>query len=124
MAQIPQNGLFEPVLPPYNAGSRGSLAGKTGRIGHLAHQIEQAEFTQSWIVGCIARVPATSGRFGKDLLVKLTCLLTEFATDESGATAIEYGLIAAGIALAIIEVIYALGTDLVAKLQSLANALK
>lgn len=51
-------------------------------------------------------------------------MLKSFLADESGATAIEYGLIAAGIALAIIEVIYALGTDLVAKLQSLATALK
>ena len=58
------------------------------------------------------------------MLVKLKCLLTKFLDDESGATAIEYGLIAAGIALAIIEVIYALGTNLVAKLQSLATALK
>ena len=58
------------------------------------------------------------------MIVKLKCLLIEFATDESGATAIEYGLIAAGIALAIIEVIYALGTNLIAKLQSLATALK
>ena len=57
-------------------------------------------------------------------VVKLKCLLTDFAADESGATAIEYGLIAAGIALAIIEIIYALGTNLVAKLQSLATALK
>ena len=58
------------------------------------------------------------------MLVKLKCLLIEFAADESGATAIEYGLIAAGIALAIIEVIYALGTNLVEKLQALATALK
>lgn len=56
--------------------------------------------------------------------MKLKCLLAAFAADESGATAIEYGLIAAGIALAIIEVIYALGTNLVAKLQALATALK
>lgn len=68
--------------------------------------------------------PATSGRVGKDTIVKLKSKLAAFATDESGATAIEYGLIAAGIALAIIEVIYALGTNLVAKLQALATALK
>ena len=61
---------------------------------------------------------------GRTRVVKLKCLLADFAADESGATAIEYGLIAAGIALAIIEVIYALGTNLVAKLQSLATALK
>lgn len=68
--------------------------------------------------------PATSGRLGKDTILKLKCLMVEFAADESGATAIEYGLIAAGIALAIIEVIYALGINLVAKLQALATALK
>ena len=56
--------------------------------------------------------------------MKLKCMLAAFAADESGATAIEYGLIAAAIALAIIEVIYALGTNLVAKLQALATALK
>lgn len=61
---------------------------------------------------------------GRTRTVKLKCLLAEFAADESGATAIEYGLIAAAIALAIIEVIYALGTNLVAKLQALATALK
>jgi len=58
------------------------------------------------------------------MILKLKCLLVEFAADETGATAIEYGLIAAGIALAIIEVIYALGTNLVEKLQALATALK
>ena len=56
--------------------------------------------------------------------MKLKCLLIEFAADQSGATAIEYGLIAAGIALAIIEVIYALGTNLVAKLQSLGDCVE
>jgi pilus assembly protein Flp/PilA len=61
---------------------------------------------------------------GESLPVKLKCILAEFAADESGATAIEYGLVAAGIALAIIEVIHALGINLVAKLQSLATALK
>ncbi|HWM81818.1 MAG TPA: Flp family type IVb pilin [Pseudolabrys sp.] len=35
-----------------------------------------------------------------------------FVKDESGATAIEYGLIAAGIAVAIITVVRGIGTDL------------
>jgi pilus assembly protein Flp/PilA len=39
-------------------------------------------------------------------------LLKRFAADESGATAIEYGLIAAGIALAIITAVNALGTQI------------
>jgi pilus assembly protein Flp/PilA len=36
----------------------------------------------------------------------------QFMTDESGATAIEYGLIAAGISVAIIAVVNGLGTQL------------
>ena len=35
-----------------------------------------------------------------------------FVNDESGATAIEYGLIAAGIAVAILTAVQALGTSL------------
>ena len=41
----------------------------------------------------------------------MTCL-QKFFRDESGATAIEYGLIAAGIAVAIITVVQGLGTNL------------
>ena len=39
-------------------------------------------------------------------------LVTRFVKDESGATAIEYGLIAAGISVAIIAVVNGLGTKL------------
>mgnify|MGYP003694056277 CR=1 FL=1 len=39
-------------------------------------------------------------------------LIARFVKDESGATAIEYGLIAAGISLAIIAVVNGLGTNL------------
>jgi pilus assembly protein Flp/PilA len=43
--------------------------------------------------------------------------------DESGATAIEYGLIAAGIAVAIIVVVQSLGTKLNATFTTVSNAL-
>ena len=39
-------------------------------------------------------------------------LLSKFLANESGATAIEYGLIAAGISVAIITVVQGLGTKL------------
>jgi len=39
-------------------------------------------------------------------------LVSRFVKDESGATAIEYGLIAAGISVAIIAVVNGLGTKL------------
>ncbi len=40
-------------------------------------------------------------------------IISQFAKDESGATAIEYGLIAAGIAVAIASIVFVVGTDLV-----------
>jgi pilus assembly protein Flp/PilA len=43
--------------------------------------------------------------------------------DESGATAIEYGLIAAGISVAIIAVVQGLGTKLTSTFTSVQNAL-
>jgi pilus assembly protein Flp/PilA len=49
--------------------------------------------------------------------------LKSFAEDESGATAIEYGLIAAGISVVIITVVTTIGTDLTAKFQEIADAL-
>ncbi len=42
----------------------------------------------------------------------MTILVKKFAADESGATAIEYGLIAGGIAVAIIAIVNILGTRL------------
>ena len=49
--------------------------------------------------------------------------LLAFMRDESGATAIEYGLIAAGISIAIIAVVNGLGTTLNAKLKSISTQL-
>jgi pilus assembly protein Flp/PilA len=50
--------------------------------------------------------------------------LQSFLHDERGATAIEYGLIAAGIALAIIAVVNGLGTNLNTNFTSINNSLK
>ena len=50
-------------------------------------------------------------------------LLKRFSEDESGATAIEYGLIAALIAVAIIGGATQLGTTLAAKFKAIANTL-
>jgi pilus assembly protein Flp/PilA len=47
-----------------------------------------------------------------------------FLSDESGATAIEYGLIAAGIALAIIAIVNSLGGTLGSRFTDLNTALK
>jgi pilus assembly protein Flp/PilA len=54
----------------------------------------------------------------------MTNLIARFVKDQSGATAIEYGLIAAGISLAIIAVVNGLGSNLNAKFTSINNSLK
>jgi pilus assembly protein Flp/PilA len=51
-------------------------------------------------------------------------LLRDFARDEGAATAIEYGLLAAGIAVAIIAVVQGLGTNLNSTFTSVQGALK
>ena len=51
-------------------------------------------------------------------------LLARFAHDEGGATAIEYGLIAAGISVAIITVVAGLGSGIKTTLTSVQTALK
>jgi pilus assembly protein Flp/PilA len=51
-------------------------------------------------------------------------LLVRFGGDQSGATAIEYGLIAAGIAAAIIAVVGTLGTNVNATFSSISSQLK
>jgi len=50
-------------------------------------------------------------------------LVSRFVKDESGATAIEYGLIAAGISVAIIAVVQSLGSKLNTTFTSVQNAL-
>jgi pilus assembly protein Flp/PilA len=51
-------------------------------------------------------------------------LIARFVKDESGATAIEYGLIAAGISLAIIAVVNSLGSNLNTKFTTINTSLK
>jgi pilus assembly protein Flp/PilA len=51
-------------------------------------------------------------------------LVSRFLRDESGATAIEYGLIAAGIAVVIIAAVDTVGTNLNTTFTSVAAAVK
>jgi pilus assembly protein Flp/PilA len=50
-------------------------------------------------------------------------LIARFVKDESGATAIEYGLIAAGISLAIIGAVNGIGTSLSTKFGAINTSL-
>ncbi len=54
----------------------------------------------------------------------MLCVLWRFLNDDRAATAIEYGLIAAGIAVAIIAVVQGLGTQLNSTFSSVSSSLK
>jgi pilus assembly protein Flp/PilA len=58
------------------------------------------------------------------IMKTFTRLAVRFARDETGATAIEYGLIAAGIAVAIITVTKGVGSKLNTTFTSIQGALK
>ncbi len=64
----------------------------------------------------VAGVTAGVGKFVSGHVAKIR-------EDESGATAIEYGLIAAGIAVAIIGIVFALGNDIAAFFQAVDTQL-
>ncbi len=51
-------------------------------------------------------------------------LISQFLKDETAATAIEYGLIAAGISLAIIAAVNGLGSKLNARFTAINTSLK
>jgi pilus assembly protein Flp/PilA len=51
-------------------------------------------------------------------------LVSTFFADESGATAIEYGLIAAGIAVVIIAAVQLIGSNLSSTFQTVASAVQ
>ncbi len=57
------------------------------------------------------------------MLTKLIALKTAYVNNEDGATAIEYGLIAAGIAVAIAAAVTLVGTDLNTLLGQVSAAL-
>ena len=59
-----------------------------------------------------------------DDITRMTNLIRKFIKDESGATAIEYGLIAAGISLVIIAAVNGIGSKLNTKFTAINTSLK
>lgn len=57
-------------------------------------------------------------------MLKLFALREAYLRDENGATAIEYGLIAAGISLAIAAVVFTFGDDLTALFSTMETTLE
>ena len=68
--------------------------------------------------------PLTRAAKPKGSIMKLASIVRAFATDTRGVTAVEYGIIAAGVAVAIIGVVNGLGTKLTTTFQSVSDAIK
>jgi len=66
--------------------------------------------------------PGENPRASREFVVRR--LVTKFLADESGATAIEYCLIACGIALAIVAAVQGIGPQLNTKFTSVNSSLK
>jgi pilus assembly protein Flp/PilA len=59
-----------------------------------------------------------------EVITAMKSLISKFFQDESGATAIEYGLIAAGIAIAIITAVNGVGSALSTNFGTISSSLK
>jgi pilus assembly protein Flp/PilA len=70
------------------------------------------------------RVCCGLGEEGNPEGAAMSQLFVRFVKDKSAATAIEYGLIAAGISIAIIAVVNGLGTQLNTTFTSISTQLK
>jgi pilus assembly protein Flp/PilA len=69
-------------------------------------------------------VYSARGVRGPEQEISVRRLIARFLSDESGATAIEYCLIACGIALAIIVGVQAIGPTLATKFTAVNSSLK
>jgi pilus assembly protein Flp/PilA len=84
---------------------------------NIVQTVNSAATTDSQVMANLRESPAA--RSGAHM-----SRIARFFQDESGATAIEYGLIAAGLSVAIVVVVQTLGTNLNATFTTVANALK
>jgi pilus assembly protein Flp/PilA len=75
-------------------------------------------------LACYLRVLSASRSPGTEEVFTMMQVFKDFLADETGATAIEYGLIAAGISLAIIAVVNGIGAKLNTKFTSINASLK
>jgi pilus assembly protein Flp/PilA len=75
-------------------------------------------------LACYLRVVPASCSDATEEANSMIRVLKKFLADESGATAIEYGLIAAGISLAIIAVVNGIGAKLNTKFSAINTSLK
>lgn len=57
------------------------------------------------------------------MFTKLIAKIQAYVADQDGATAIEYGLIAGGISLAIVAAVFAFGDDLEGVFNAIASAM-
>jgi pilus assembly protein Flp/PilA len=80
--------------------------------------------TLAAVLACYLRVLSASRSPEVEEVITMIQMFRAFLADESGATAIEYGLIAAGISLAIIAAVNGIGSKLNTRFTSINTSLK
>jgi pilus assembly protein Flp/PilA len=104
--------------------NHGGLIGKHTRIS--AMQLTRRQWRLSKLAPDAANSVGNDPRIQRRPAYRrhaMTTLLKRFANDDSGATAIEYGLIAAGISVAIITVVNTLGSQLKSTFTNISSQL-
>jgi pilus assembly protein Flp/PilA len=85
--------------------------------------VQVGKFFKSWVQGSYCRrLEHPSCRCQEDVVLKL--LFSGFWADRSAATAIEYGLVMAGIALAILAALNGVGTSISRILTTVSSSLR
>jgi pilus assembly protein Flp/PilA len=93
-----------------------------GAVAPFVRRVISVAFEQSILLSCNSWLAWSKLRFNRGF--DMSNLFARFLNDESGATAIEYGLIAAGISLAIIGAVNGIGGNLSTKFGAINTSLK
>jgi pilus assembly protein Flp/PilA len=118
-----RSGLRAIVKPPFTVPSTAPGSGGFSRPELTTPQVS-APIVGAWSGTRMLPKPTRSFRQHHSMETTMKNLFARFLKDESGATAIEYGLIAAGISLAIIAAVNSLGTALSSKFSAISSSLK
>jgi len=93
-----------------------------GAVAAFIRRVISVAFEQSILLSCNFWLAWSNLRSNRGFA--MSKLFVRFLNDESGATAIEYGLIAAGISLAIIGAVNGIGGNLSTKFGAINTSLK
>jgi pilus assembly protein Flp/PilA len=110
----------------WRTGIAGQIGRATRKTGHNLNRLFSAFVNTSATNRAYFRFRVGRGRIrlGRQQEFRMQRLVSRFLDDESGATAIEYAVIAAGISIVIVTVVNGIGTEVKVPFAAVSTALK